>query len=137
MGLDTVSGLLRIVVNGVEVVLQLMHFLFSKKIFRSPMSRVKFNNLESEWSNCMATCPKYNRATVPYFTTKAELEGLVSWQFDTTTDPITKSLYPEAFSPTIWIPIRFVLCIFSINSKFLSLVIMSLKDSLKISTVEK
>ena len=72
------------------------------------MSRVKFNSQTPEWFTCMTTCPKYNRAMVPYFTTQAGLDGLIRWLLDTTTDPDAKTLYKEAFGPTIWIPIRFV-----------------------------
>ena len=73
---------------------------------RSPKSRIKFNTRASEWSSCMATCPKYYGATVPHFTDKTMLDQLVGWLLDTTTDPVEKTLYPGVLSPTIWVPIR-------------------------------
>ena len=84
---------------------------------RSPKSRVKFNTRASEWSSCMATCPKYNRATVPYFTDMTSLDQLIGWLRDTTTDPVEKTLYPGVLSPTIWIPIRCVTIIMYMSAK--------------------
>ena len=74
--------------------------------FSSRLSRIKFNTPEYEWSKCMDTCPKYNGAIVPSFTDKEELEELLQWIFDTTMDPATGILFPDAFTPTIWIPFR-------------------------------
>ena len=70
------------------------------------MSRVQFNTIALEWSDCMATCPKYNRALVPSFTDQAEMEELIKWLFDTTTDPSTETFYPDAVSYSIWLPFR-------------------------------
>ena len=56
----------------------------------------------------MDTCPKYNRAMVSTFTDKEELEGLIQWLFDTTIDPASGNLYPDAFTPLIWLPFRLV-----------------------------
>ena len=70
---------------------------------------MKFNVQEIEWSKCMTTCPKYNRAMVPSFTDKEKVDELIHWIHDTTTDPITKTLYHEAYSLAIWIPFRFEL----------------------------
>ena len=81
----------------------------------------------------MDTCPKYNRAMGVSFTSKDEVEELIQWLLDTTTDPISGSLYPDAFTPSIWIPYR--LQVLTLN---LLLVIMccipvmsKLKDSLQ------
>ena len=76
-------------------------------LFRSRMNRVKFNSQAFEWSTCMATCPKYNRAVVPSYSNKAELDEMIQWLYDTTTDPITKTLYKDAFGISIWLPFRF------------------------------
>ena len=74
--------------------------------FSSKLSRLKFNTQEFEWSKCMETCPKYNRAMGVSFTSKDEVEELIQWLLDTTTDPVTGSLYPDAYTPSIWIPYR-------------------------------
>ena len=71
------------------------------------MNRVKFNSQAFEWSTCMATCPKYNRAVVPSYSNKAELDEMIKWLYDTSTDPITKTLYKDAFGISIWLPFRF------------------------------
>ena len=71
------------------------------------MNRVKFNSQAFEWSTCMATCPKYNKAVVPSYSNKAELDEMIKWLYDTSTDPITKTLYKDAFGISIWLPFRF------------------------------
>ena len=75
--------------------------------FSSRLSRIKFNTQEFEWSKCMDTCPKYNRAMVPSFSDDEELEELLQWISDTTIDPVTGTLYPDALMESIWIPYRF------------------------------
>ena len=70
------------------------------------MSRIKFNTIEFEWSKCMDTCPKYNRAIVPSFTNNEELEELLQWISDTTIDPASGTMYPDAYTISIWIPYR-------------------------------
>ena len=57
----------------------------------------------------MDTCPKYNRAMVTTFTDKEELGELLQWISDTTTDPDSGTLYPDAFTPAIWVPYRLVM----------------------------
>ena len=77
-------------------------------MLRSPVSRIKFNTHSPEWSSCMATCPKYNRAMVPFFTDKAELDQLMEWILNVRLDP-DNTPYPGLLGSTsIWIPIRFV-----------------------------
>ena len=51
----------------------------------------------------MDTCPKYNGAIVPSFTDKEELKELLQWISDTTTDPVSGTLYPDAYTQVIWI----------------------------------
>ena len=55
----------------------------------------------------METCPKYNRALAPSFTDQKELEDLISWLYKTTTDPNSKSHYPDVIGKAIWVPFRF------------------------------
>ena len=55
----------------------------------------------------METCPKYNRAMVTSFTNNEELKELLDWISDTTIDPASGTLYPDAHTPSIWIPFRF------------------------------
>ena len=80
-----------------------------KILFRSRMSRVLFNTYDvaSTWKGCMDTCSKYNRAMAPSFKSQEEVEELIAWIFETTTDPITNLLYPEALGRALWIPFRF------------------------------
>ena len=73
----------------------------------SGKSRIKFNTYSLEWSKCMEMCPKYNRAQVPSFTDQAEMEELISWALETTTDPDTNLLYPDGFSKSFWVPFRY------------------------------
>ena len=80
-----------------------LHQLF----FRSGMSRIKFNVHSPEWSQCMATCPKYNRARVPSFSDQAEFEEVFTWVYNTTINPVTKTLYPDAFTQSLWLPFRY------------------------------
>ena len=70
------------------------------------MSRVKFNTYAFEWSQCMEMCPKYDRAMVPSFTNQEEYDELIAWALQTTTDPVTNELYPDAFCACLWIPFR-------------------------------
>ena len=56
----------------------------------------------------MDTCPKYDRAMVTTFTDKEELEELMQWLFDLTIDPASGNLYPDAYTPLIWLPFRLV-----------------------------
>ena len=74
--------------------------------FSTRLSKIMFNTQEFEWSKCMDTCPKYNRAMVPSFTNNDELEELLQWISDTTTDPSSGTLYPDAYTRGIWIPYR-------------------------------
>ena len=76
-------------------------------IFRSGMSRIKFNVHSPEWSQCMATCPKYNRARVPSFSDQEEFEEVFTWVYNTTINPVTKTLYPDAFTQSLWLPFRY------------------------------
>ena len=75
--------------------------------FSSRLSGVKFNTQEFEWSKCMDTCPKYNRARVPSFTDQEELEELLQWISDIAIDPASGTTYADAYTPAIWIPYRF------------------------------
>ena len=81
----------------------------------------------------METCPKYNRAMGVSFTSKDEVEELIQWLLDTTTDPISGSLYPDAYTPSIWIPYRLEVFHFksSLNNMVFTPVISKLKDSLQ------
>ena len=80
-----------------------MYIIFS---FSSRLNRIKFNTQEFEWSRCMDTCPKYNRAMVPSFTNKEELEELLQWVADIAIDPASGAVYSDAYTPSIWIPFR-------------------------------
>ena len=73
----------------------------------SGKSRIKFNTYSLEWSKCMEMCPKYNRAQVPSFTDQTEMEELISWALETTTDPDTNLIYPDGFSQSFWVPFRY------------------------------
>ena len=73
----------------------------------SGKSRIKFNTFALEWSKCMEMCPKYNRAQVPSFTDQTEMEELISWALETTTDPDTNLIYPDGFSQSFWVPFRY------------------------------
>ena len=56
----------------------------------------------------MDTCPKYNRAVVPSYTSLAGMEELQVWSYNITTDPVTKTIYEDAFSTSFWLPFRSV-----------------------------
>ena len=70
------------------------------------MSRVKFNTYAFEWSKCMETCPKYNKAQVPSFSDQQKMEELVRWMYHTTTDADTDTLWPDTLGRAFWIPFR-------------------------------
>ena len=55
----------------------------------------------------METCPKYNNATVPFYTNLSQFEELIKWTEYISIDPVTKSLYPDAFGEHFWLPFRF------------------------------
>ena len=80
---------------------------------RTGMSRVKFPTHTSEWVKCMEMCPKYERAIVPSFTTKAEMDNLITWLYETTTDPISGTHYPDVIGKAMWLPFREVINIFN------------------------
>ena len=67
---------------------------------------MKFNTYAMKWSACMDTCPKYNRAMVPSYTSLAGLEELQVWSYNVTTDPVTKTIYEDGFSRAFWLPFR-------------------------------
>ena len=79
---------------------------------RTGMSRVKFPTHTSEWVKCMEMCPKYERAIVPSFTTKVEMDNLITWLYETTTDPISGTHYPDVIGKAMWLPFREVINIF-------------------------
>ena len=70
------------------------------------MSRIKFNTQAPEWKECMDKCSKYNRASAPSFTNQEELGALIRWNYNTTTDPSTNTLYPDTLGKAIWLPFR-------------------------------
>ena len=74
--------------------------------YRPAPSRVKFNTYAMKWSACMDTCPKYNRAMVPSYTSLAGLEELQVWSYNVTTDPVTRTIYEDGFSRAFWLPFR-------------------------------
>ena len=76
---------------------------------RSGMSRVLFNTYDvaAKWKGCMDTCSKYDRAMAPSFRSQEKVEELIAWIFETTTDPMTNMLYPDALGRALWIPFRF------------------------------
>ena len=69
-------------------------------------SRVNFNTLAPEWSKCMDTCSKYRRAMAPSFTDMDDLKDLLTWAYNTTTDPVTNILYPDGLGRAFWVPFR-------------------------------
>ena len=75
-------------------------------LYRPAPSRVKFNTYAMKWSACMDTCPKYNRAMVPSYTSLAGLEELQVWSYNITTDPVTRTIYEDGFSRAFWLPFR-------------------------------
>ena len=54
----------------------------------------------------MATCSKYRRAMAPTFKTQEELEELITWVYNTTTDPTTGNMYPDTLGRAFWLPAR-------------------------------
>ena len=72
------------------------------------MSRVLFNThaVSGQWSVCMETCTKYGRAMAPSFSSLEEMQELVTWLWDTSTDPVTNILYADAKGRAVWIPFR-------------------------------
>ena len=72
------------------------------------MSRVLFNThaVSGQWAVCMETCTKYGRAMAPFFSSLAELQELVAWVWDTTTDPVTNMLYADAKGRGMWLAFR-------------------------------
>ena len=72
-------------------------------------SRVLFNSQSPQWSQCMDTCPKYSGAKAPSFTDRAQLDELIVWALNTTTDPASFTLYEDAIGRSFWIPFRFEL----------------------------
>ena len=54
----------------------------------------------------MDTCPKYNRAMVPSYSSLAGLEELQVWSYNITTDPVTRTIYEDGFSRAFWLPFR-------------------------------
>ena len=75
------------------------------------MNRRMFNTHAADWSVCMDKCLKYNRSMAPSFTTKEEIDELMSWALNTTTDPISKVEYSDALGRGVfWVPYRFVCC---------------------------
>ena len=78
---------------------------------------------------------------VPSFSDDEELEELLQWISDTTIDPVTGTLYPDALMESIWIPYRFdsfnrmtKKCFFYTNIPIK--VILRWKDNLKITIVK-
>ena len=73
------------------------------------MSRVLFNTYDvaAKWKGCMDTCSKYDRAMAPSFKSQDEMEELLTWLYETTTDPVSDKLYPEALGRGLWIGFRF------------------------------
>ena len=56
---------------------------------------------------CMETCLKYNRAQAPLFRDQEEVQGLLTWVTNTTTDPVTNIKYQDiASSLVIWLAMR-------------------------------
>ena len=72
------------------------------------MSRVLFNThaVSGQWAVCMETCTKYRRAMAPSFSSLGELQELVTWLYDTTTDPVTNMYYADAKGRGVWLPFR-------------------------------
>ena len=83
----------------------------------SEKSRIKFNTYSLEWSKCMEMCPKYNRAQVPSFTDQTEMEELVGWALETTTNPDTNLIYPDGFSQSFWVPFRYETMLLQSNTE--------------------
>ena len=84
----------------------IIDFYKSNLFTRSQKARIKFNTYAFEWSKCMETCPKYNRALAPTFNDQKELEELIKWTYNVTTDPITNTFYEDGFGRAIWLPFR-------------------------------
>ena len=88
-----------------------MDFTFTHIACRPKMSRIMFNTHAADWSECMDKCLKYNRSMAPSFTTKEEMDELISWALNTTTDPISLVQYPDAVGRGfLWVPYRSVCC---------------------------
>ena len=43
----------------------------------------------------------------PSFKSQDEMEELLTWLYETTTDPVSDKLYPEALGRGLWIGFRF------------------------------
>ena len=88
-----------------------MDFTFTHIACRPKMTRIMFNTHAAAWSECMDKCLKYNRSMAPSFTTKEEMDELISWALNTTTDPISLVQYPDAVGRGfLWVPYRSVYC---------------------------
>ena len=74
--------------------------------FSSDLSRVLFNSHMS-WTECLATCSKYTRATVTSFTDQGSMDSLITWAYNTTMDPVNNTLYPDVLGAAFWIPFRY------------------------------
>ena len=82
------------------------HYIKLTFQFRAQMTRVLFNTLSNDWSQCMEKCRKYNRAQAPSFTDQTELEELITWAHDAVMDPVSEQQYPDVFSGYFWMSFR-------------------------------
>ena len=72
---------------------------------RYSKSRIMFNTVSYEWTDCMNTCQNYNRAQATSFTNQAEIEELRTWALEVTQNPLTGTWY-EAAMALRWMPYR-------------------------------
>ena len=74
--------------------------------FRPEMSRILFPTQANVWSKCMDNCLKYRGARAPSFTDQAGMERILTWTYNTTTDPATGTYHADAYGLAFWIPFR-------------------------------
>ena len=72
------------------------------------MSRILFPTQANVWSKCMDKCLKYRGARAPSFTDQAGMERILTWTYNTTTDPATGTYHADAYGLAFWIPFRLI-----------------------------
>ena len=81
---------------------------FTWPILRPLKERILFESHAADGIKCLDTCAKYNRAQAPIFSDQATFDELLSWAINTTSDPVTKQLYPGVMGTAFWIGITYL-----------------------------
>ena len=56
--------------------------------------------------DCLETCPKYNRARAFVFSDETEMKKQLEFVLNTTTDPVTGTMYKDVRVQQTWLGIR-------------------------------